>query len=117
MLFFWQLNDIFEKLIPNQRFPFDWKNPIGYLVAVSFQYLTIRNLYMFAANLISLGIGLHLFTLSVTSDIKIQLNSISQIAKPKRNRKQIIKYLLDFVRNNSFEKQLSERKTGSYFIL
>lgn len=84
-IFFRFFHTIFE------RFPFSWKDPIGYLIAFTLQSVSILDLFFFVSCCVSLGIGIYMVVTSLTEDIKIILNSINENAKFKRNRLKLSK--------------------------
>ena len=91
------------------RYPFNWRNPITYFVAISYQYYTAIYLFRFVACLISFGLGIFLFAISATNDIKNDLKLMNDKAKTKRNRVRILKCLSSFVQFHSAVKKLSNR--------
>lgn len=91
------------------RYPFDWKNPIGYFVAVTFQYISAVYLFTFTNCLIFFGIGSFIFEHSATNDLKNDLKSSNGIVKIKRKRAQVLDRVSDFIQFYSKLKQLSLR--------
>lgn len=88
------------------RFPFDSRNLIGYLMAVGLEYSANALLYFFNAGLVPLAIGIFLFTLSMTEDIKNNLNSVNEMIKIKGTRPEIYKKITHSIRLHSKAKQL-----------
>lgn len=87
------------------RFPFNWKNPIGYLAAFSVQYFGL---------LIVAGIGVYFLVflsgscwlmISMAHDLKYDLNAIAGVAK---SRSKMNNEFSKFVEFHSDIKQLSE---------
>lgn len=90
------------------RFLFDWRNPIGYLIAVTIQYIQASYLFLFAATMVSAGIGYYLLGMAIATEIKVGLNSMSESAKLDENQLQMIEQLRDIVEIHSFLYELSE---------
>ena len=68
--------DAFELPCP-AWFPFDWKNPTGYSVAVVIQTIFLYNVLLNAKCLSIFIIGTCLMLISLTKDIKYDLHSIT----------------------------------------
>lgn len=90
-----------------KRFPFDAKNPIGYLFACALEYLLFLNMTITAVCSLTDGIGISLFLISVASDIEINLNYISESVKMKQNQVEILKQLSELIQFHSNAKQLN----------
>lgn len=68
------------------RFPFDWKNPCGYLIAVAIQlHLESIQLQYIEAFLTLGGAGL-LFAFTIVKDIKNNLNEFNEVAKKRKSQ-------------------------------
>lgn len=91
----------------NQRFPFDWKNPIGFLVATVFEYMTMTCEYTFVSCSFTFGFGNFFFIVSATQDLKNNLKSINELAVVQNNRRQTLKRISEFIRFHSSLKRLS----------
>lgn len=105
---------LFESLIfhsPLNRMPFDWKNPIGYLVAAIIQHLICIAIFSVVACLASYGIGAFLFGIFTIKDIKTILKSINDSAQTKKTERQAMEYLDDYIQCHTKLKRLS--KIGS----
>lgn len=100
-------NDFFKNLKFLTRFPFNWKNPIGFTFAISIQYvINITTL------IIGKCIGVFLFGTCVvlmllTNDIKRGLQSINKNAGLKKQRFRIQKQLHELIQFHSSTRQLS----------
>lgn len=90
-----------------RRFPFDRKNPIGYLAAVSLQFIMSTYGFALVANMSCFGIGCYFFALTLTDDLKNILKSINKISKIKKKRSEIAAKLTEFIKIHSMAKQLS----------
>lgn len=92
----------------SKRFPFDWRHPIGYFVAVILQFIPIAYHYTFVACEATFEGGLFAFTLSFTEDIRNDVKSLNENAKSQTNRFQTLKQISDFVQYHSTFKRLSK---------
>lgn len=93
-----------------QRFPFDTKNPIGYLAACILQYIHLAYEIFFISNLVTLAVGAYFFALTAIKDLKDLLRSINDqcaVAKTVEERLQARNLVREFVQVNSALKQLS----------
>lgn len=93
----------------NWRLPFDWRNPIGYLVVITLQYTANVYFFPFAACLVAYALGILLHVLSVATDIKTDLKMINENAKIKQNRLMTLERLFEFIEFHSKLKELSIR--------
>lgn len=79
------------------RFPFDWKNPTGYLIAFIMEYILILNLLFFIICALCHGIGIYILIQSLTDDVKTDLKTFIALSKSKRNHVKLLKQLTAFV--------------------
>lgn len=79
------------------RFPFDWENPIGYLIAITLQLELISWNLRFMANLVSFGVACLLFTFQAAKDMKYDLHKINKNVKTKQTRSQTVEQLTEFI--------------------
>lgn len=70
----------------NLRFPFDWRNPIGYLIALSSQFIADTYFFIFVACVVAFGLGIFLFLLAAAKDIKTDLRLLNKCAKLTKNQ-------------------------------
>lgn len=110
LCFIQDFNYIFDNDGSFSRFPFDTKNLIVYLIAVSLQYLLIALNFCYAASTLSLGIGSYLFMNSTIENNKGILISINRIAQAKKSRSQMLKQLSKFIKFHSISKKLNLTK-------
>lgn len=95
--------------LPKLRFPFDIKNPIGYLAAVSLQYAFFAYASSAVACLLSLGVASFLIIISENKDIIGLLRSFDKNAKNKQKRPDILrKQISEFIEMHSAMNKLSE---------
>lgn len=85
------------------RLPYDWKNPIGYLVAVS-------------ALLLWALFGVFMFATALVKDLNGVLHSINSMINDKESRNEMYKELSEFIRIHANAKQLSWESYFLYFI-
>lgn len=67
------------------RFPFDWKNPLGYLVAFILICIINLNIVIFMMCNLCLGIEVYALITSFTKDIKYELSAFSRMARSELN--------------------------------
>lgn len=91
-----------------QRFPFDWKNPLGYLVAVYLQHAMIKYMFILISLLTSLGSGAFMFCLTALDDITDCLKSVNGYAKTKGKQSKAIERIAQYIQLHSDIKQLSK---------
>lgn len=91
------------------RLPFDWQNPLGYLVAFSFQFTVTWYLLLTILCTSIFAIGTCLTLLSLAEDIKCELHAIKLSATFGKNRLEMLQRFKRFVEFHSFVKQLSVR--------
>lgn len=65
----------------SKRFPFDWSNPIGYLIAIILEYIIWTYEYFIVACTLSLAIGGYWFAISATKEIQHTLHLINDAAQ------------------------------------
>ena len=86
------------------RFPFDWKNPIGYLIAVGLQLIMVFIALHYVACFLTLAIGSVMFSLSIAEDIKDSLIFIDESAKSKQSLPHMMKQLIELIRFTNLRK-------------
>lgn len=92
------------------RFPFNWKNPYGYLIAFALQYIMVLNLHFFVACAVSTGIGIYLWASTFTLDIKNHIrivNDIVNLGNSDDNHLRLSKQLYETIEFFTVVKQLS----------
>lgn len=93
-----------------QRFPFDWKNPFGYFVAIELLYLISSSALFIVGCVLAIGVGNLLFAIAMSKSLKVTLYSINQKAYDKSDRKCFVEQLIELIEFHSIVKQLSEKK-------
>lgn len=89
------------------RFPFPWKNPYGFFIAVAIQYIMLTGVLMMASCVLTLSTGFFSLVLTMAKVIKQSLRSINRNSKKKKNRTAISNQITRFIRYHSMVKQLS----------
>lgn len=89
------------------RFPFDWKNPIGYLISVSWNSIVIFVLFRFLTCMVPLALGAYLFVFSVNNDWEHVIRTLGKRKATKPSKVNIFKRVTEFIRSHSNMKQLS----------
>lgn len=93
-------------LFLNPRLPFDAKNPLGYLIVVSYQCIGAVFIARFFATVFSFALGACLLQFSITTDLKRSLRSINNLGKMQAIRQQItVKQLVHTAQLHSALKQ------------
>lgn len=96
------------------RFPFEWRNPIGYLAVVASEYVVIVYIMKFVFSVLFFAMGNFMLAASATKCLKDELKLINENAASKRKRVLTLKLLTSFIRNHSTLKQLS---AASFLLL
>lgn len=98
------------------RLPYDWKNPIGYLVAVSALLLWALFPFQYMGCIITLAFGVFMFATALVKDLNGVLHSINSMINDKESRNEMYKELSEFIRIHANAKQLSWESYFLYFI-
>lgn len=111
-LFVYKLSTHFSKLFqwPSvRRFPFDWRNPHGFLIAVVMEYVIFSYEFAIAALVIAMAIASYVYCTAFCKIIRESLISIKQRAHAKIDRPEFLKQIVEFFDVHSSAKQLSDR--------
>lgn len=92
----------------NHRFPFNWKCPFGYLVAVILQWISFTYICLVMMIMIAVGIGAFVFMTAFTKDIQCILHAIDENSRFKRKRRLISLQFVEFIDLYWDVKQLSK---------
>lgn len=84
-------------MIRNERFPFEWKNPRGYVIAVIIDTVIGMHLFTLIASIASLGIGSYLLAIVATSEIRKGLDLINKNLKTESERPRAMQRISQFV--------------------
>lgn len=86
---------------PFSRFPFNWENPMGYLVAVSFQFIAFSYCFRIVSCGTFFGFGCSLLALSsIDKIIKDELKFIDENAKIQQNYLLALNRISDYVEDH-----------------
>ena len=99
------------------RFPFDWKNPFGYFIAVIFEYIVTVNAFILGSAMIPFGLGAFLIALAALEEARDDLKKINDSAKLKENQLETLTRLGNFTQIHGRLMQLStfSRELANYF--
>lgn len=92
-------------------FPFNWSNPLVYLIAISIESVQILYITMMGACALSLATGSYLYFMAASKCIKGSLLSIGQCINEKTNQN-IFDQFVEFMQFHAKVKQLSYQKDG-----
>lgn len=96
----------YSKLMPsfyfsNTRIPFEWKTPLGYLLAVAFECSIVLTVIFTAKSVGIYGIGLFSFSIALTEDIKCDLDAIATDVRNKQTRSKTMRQIIALVKFHS----------------
>lgn len=89
------------------RFPFDWKNPIGYTFVSGFQYVISLDLLIGTLLAAIFLVGSVKMLVLIPKDLNYDLESINIELKPRQNRVKVAKHFVNVIKFHSDVKQLS----------
>lgn len=86
----------------SKRFPFNWKSfPIGYLVAVCFEFFGAIVLFGLVASLTIFFVGICMFLLAITKDIKQELEIFNEIDENNVDEKELEEKFCEIIQLHS----------------
>lgn len=100
-----------SSLIHLCRLPFNWKTPIGYLIALSAEYASVHSALFGFTPVTSFFVGSAFLTTCFVRDIENELPQLNVIARSTRSRKKMMERFCYIVRFHSDAKQLSAMRT------
>lgn len=74
------------------------KNPFGYLIAVTLEYVQITYGFLFMGCMLSMGFGAFYFAISIAADLDANLIAINENAKMKDCHARIFQQWCEFIR-------------------
>lgn len=80
-----------------QRLPFDWKNPLGYLIAIYLQFIVVSMPLRYMGCFVTLALTSFLIGMCFADDMKNDLKSIDENAKVKLPKTTIYKQLTEMI--------------------
>lgn len=109
--------DLIRNFCDSDRFPVDWKNPLGYLIVIIYEYVVVSYICLIGASIIALGIGSFLQMIAASKCIKGSLFAIGQCRNSKTNQ-HILDKLIVFIQFDARVKELSlEWECDAFFSL
>lgn len=90
-----------------RRFPWNWKNPFGFLIAIAIQNALFSYALMIGACLVAFGIGAYLYEIAVSNCIKGSLFAINRNTQAKADQSILLEQFIEFLKLHSNAKQLS----------
>lgn len=97
------------------RFPFNWKNPFGYIFAVIFEYIISTYAYVVVFGAVFFGIGYCLLVvLIITKNIKNDLKFINGNVTSDPNQLLTFNLVKNFIQNHSILEKFSEFLASTY---
>lgn len=89
------------------RFPFDWANPIGFLLSIAVHYAMYTYALKICACEIALGIGLYLHMIAMIKCFKQNLFAISQSIQSKceADLRLMREQFIEYIQHDSFAKR------------
>lgn len=88
------------------RFPFDWKNPVGYVFAFIVEYSIASSLFWCIGSMAIFGIESYLISVAITNDVESNLRLIIESAKSRKNHSKTMALIKEFIETYSTFKQL-----------
>lgn len=91
-----------------QRFPFDWRSPFGFLVAIAIQYVMVTYFLVIAAPILIMVIASYLYCIAVSKIVKRGLLHINRNAQAKEiDQSTLLEQIIESLKMYSCMKQLS----------
>lgn len=90
-----------------QSYPFNWKNPYGYLIAVISQCIVALNLLHYVSCFVSIALGAYFYAKSLNGFMEDDLQSINEMVKQKKTKTDFIEPFSSFICTHADIKQLS----------
>lgn len=87
------------------RLPFDWRDPVGFLIAMAIHCTLFWYEIMIAGCLISFAIGCYCFAIATIKLVRVSLLSISQRIGVKGKQKLNLDQLVEYIELHSYVKK------------
>lgn len=101
----------------HSRIPFDWKNPIGYFIAICLQCFVILCISHYFAFAVSIGVGGFSFMFAFAKDMRSDLRSLNKASNIKNSEKDCFKHFSEFVHLHSNGVQLSNKQSRNKIMI
>lgn len=85
-----------------RRFPFNWHNPIGYIIALSIEYITVISATVIALGIVTPVIASCIMIIALAKEVKHSVKEIRKHVKSKKYRMNVTKLfpeLIEFYSN------------------
>lgn len=106
----------FAVLILFGRFPFDWKNPIGFLVAVILQTIMISYPLRYMSCYTRLALGSYLFAITFVRDTIDEANDFSDSLRKSRSKLNAYKKISEIIQVHAEGKRSSLTKMTDEYL-
>lgn len=87
------------------RYPFDWRTPLGYIIATTQQYITFTYMLFCLSAITSLGIGADIIAITVSNEIKTIIKIANKKLRSKKERPLALKRFTEIIEWHSMVKQ------------
>lgn len=91
------------------RFPIEWRNPFGFLIAISTQCTMFSYGVTISAYILSLGGGAFLYALVSSKVMKGGLLAINRRARAESDQTVLLEQIVEFLKFHSSTKELSAK--------
>lgn len=98
------------------RFPFDWKNLLGYLIAISLECMVISYAMLIGTGTLTFGVASYSYLIASSKCIKGSLFAIGRCTNDKA-KQHILDRFIEFMQFHSQAKQLSAKEKWIHKIL
>ena len=86
------------------RYPIDWKHPIGYLIAIGLEIVSVFVALHYVTCFLTFAIGCVMISLAVAKDIKDSLILMDENAKSKQYRLHMVERFMELIRFTNLKK-------------
>lgn len=81
----------------SRRFPFDWRNPVGFMIAMTTQYVMFLYGIKVPACVLALSIGSYLYSIALSKDVKGSLFMFKRNIQSKADQSLLLEQLAEFI--------------------
>lgn len=92
-------------LFDPKRFPWNMKDPIGYIVAFILQSQLMVYQMFNVACILSIGFGAYLFIMTLTEDLKMRIAAVNECGKNQASELDALEKVTEFIHLHSDTKQ------------
>lgn len=101
----------------SERLPFDWKNPMGYGIALVIQFIAVIFIFNVVGGVTSFGIGYYLFANATIKEFKSSIHLLEDSAKENGELLRALNRFAEFIEWHSILNQLSITFKAYRYIL